>query len=223
MPNPPKKSSLPEEESENFYSKEQLIELLTYFEQENNFKAYAMFRLLSYSGIRKGEAMALTWSDLNFKTNEMRIIKALSRGKNNRLYIKSTKTGIARTIKMDDKTMGVLKIWKKRQQQDYLLLGHDTNEPAQLVLSNELNSFLQPTKTRKWLEHVLKKYNLSKITTHGLRHTHCSLLFEAGAKLKEVQDRLGHTDVKTTMDIYTHVSQKAKEEAIQKFEDYLQV
>lgn len=79
---------------------------------------------------------------------------------------------------------------------------------------------MQPTKTCKWLEHVLTKYNLPKITTHGFRHTHCSLLFEAGANLKEVQDRLGHSDVQT-MNIYAHVTKKAKEEAIQKFASYL--
>jgi len=91
------------------------------------------------------------------------------------------------------------------------------------VFSNEKNEFLQPTKTRKWLIQVQVKFNLKKITTHGLRHTHCSLLFEAGASIKEVQDRLGHSDIKTTMDIYTHVTQKAKEGAIQKFENYLQI
>lgn len=223
MPNAPKKNVESSEEHENFYSKEQLVELLTYFEQESNFKAYALFRLLAYSGMRKGEAIALTWDDLNFKTNEMRINKALSRGKDNRLYVKSTKTGVARNIKMDEKTMEILKEWKKKQKQDYIIIGYNALRPNQLVFSNELNSFLQPTKTRKWLEYVLRKYSLPKITTHGLRHTHCSLLFEAGAKLKEVQDRLGHSDVKTTMDIYTHVSQKAKEEAIQKFEDYLKI
>ena len=52
---------------------------------------------------------------------------------------------------------------------------------------------MQPTKTRKWIMHVQEKYKLGTITTHGLRHTHCSLLFEAGASLKEVQDRLGHS------------------------------
>nr|WP_102694463.1 tyrosine-type recombinase/integrase [Rummeliibacillus pycnus] len=59
------------------------------------------------------------------------------------------------------------------------------------------------------------------MTTHRLRHTHCSLLFESGAKIKEVQVRLGHTDIQTTMNIYAHVTAKAKESAIQKFEEYL--
>lgn len=212
-----------EDEAENFYTREQLIKFLSCLEQESNYKAYALFRLLAFSGMRKGEALALTWNDLNFTTNELRINKALSRGKDNQLYVKSTKTGVARTIKMDDKTMAVLKEWKKKQKQDYLKLGFNTLQPKQLVFSNESNEFLQPTKTRKWIVHVQKKYGLGTITTHGLRHTHCSLLFEAGATLKEVQDRLGHSDVQTTMNIYTHVTKKAKEEAILKFANYIEM
>ena len=210
-----------EDEVENFYTREQLVEFLTCLERESNHKAYVLFRLLAFSGMRKGEALAITWNDLNFTTNELRINKALSRGIDSKLYRKSTKTGVARTIKMDDKTMAVLKEWKKKQKQDYLVLGFNTMQPKQLVFSNEQNEYLQPTKTRKWIIHVQTKYKLATITTHGLRHTHCSLLFEAGASLKEVQVRLGHTDVKTTMDIYTHVTQKAKDEAILKFASYI--
>ncbi|AVK85934.1 site-specific integrase [Lysinibacillus sp. B2A1] len=224
MPTKRRKSTeVIDEVEENFYTRDELVKFLSFLEKETNFKAYVFFRLLSYSGMRKGEALALTWKDLNFTANEIRIHKALSLGKDNQLYIKSTKTGIARTIKMDEKTMQILKEWKKKQKQDYLILGFNTLKKEQLVFSNTNNEFLQPTKTRKWLIYIQEKYNLKKISTHGLRHTHCSLLFEAGASIKEVQDRLGHSDIKTTMDIYTHVTQKAKEEAIQKFESYLKI
>ena len=71
----------------------------------------------------------------------------------------------------------------------------------------------------------MKKYSdasgVRLISPHGLRHTHCSLLFEAGATLKEVQDRLGHSDIKTTMNIYAHVTEKKKEETALKFAEYL--
>lgn len=104
-----------------------------------------------------------------------------------------------------------------------LVLGFNTMQPKQLVFSNERNEHIQLTKIRKWIVQVQDKYKLGTITTHGLRHTHCSLLFEAGASLKEVQDRLGHTDVKTTMNIYAHVTKKAKEEAIMKFSSYIEM
>ena len=218
-----RKQASTEEKKENFYSREQLIEFLSCFEKENKVKAFTLFRLLAFSGMRKGEALALNWKDLDFKNNEIRINKALSRGKDNKLYVKSTKTGVARTIKMDERTMAILKDWRKKQKQEYLILGFNTIRANQLVFSNEQNEYLQPTKTRKWILHVQKKYNLDTITTHSLRHTHCSLLFEAGASIKEVQDRLGHSDVKTTMNIYAHVTEKAKEAAIQKFESYLNI
>ena len=222
MPNKLKKASIDyEEEPENFYTKEQLIKFLNCMKQETNYKAYVLFHLLSYSGMRKGEALALTWNDIDFKNNEIRINKAISRGKENKLYVKTTKTGIARTIKMDLNTMDNLKEWKKQQRHIYLILGFDTLHPKQLVFSNERNEFLQPTKTRKWLEHVLTQYQLPKITTHGFRHTHCSLLLEAGVGLKEVQDRLGHSDIKTTMNIYAHVSKQAKNGAVNKLETYM--
>lgn len=66
-------------------------------------------------------------------------------------------------------------------------------------------------------------YNLKSITTHGFRHTHCSLLFEAGAIIKEVQDRLGHSDVQTTLNIYAHVSKERKTSAIEKFVSYVHI
>lgn len=137
------------------------------------------------------------------------------------LYVKTTKTGIARTIKIVLKTISILKTWKKQQQAEYLALGFNTLQPQQLVFSNEVNEFLQPTKTRKWLEFILNKYQLPKITTHGFRHTHCSLLFEAGLSIKEVQDRLGHSNVQTTLNIYAHVSEEAKDEAISKLENFM--
>ena len=82
---------------------------------------------------------------------------------------------------------------------------------------------MQPTKTRKWILHVQNKYKLDTITTHGLRHTHCSLLFEAKASLKQVQDRLGHTDARTTLNIYTHVTKESKEDARLKFSNYMEI
>lgn len=90
-----------DEKLENFYNKEQLIELLECIKDEYNTKVYTLFHLLAYSGMRKSEALALTWKDIDFKSNEIRIIKAIGRGKDSKLYLKPTKTEQDRTIKMD--------------------------------------------------------------------------------------------------------------------------
>lgn len=121
MPKRKKELNTKEEVETQFYTKEELKKFLDCLEKENNYMVFAFFRLLAYSGMRKGEALALTWEDIDFNANEISITKALSRGKDNRLYIKSTKTGISRTIKMDKKTMDILKEWKKHQKE---LLGN---------------------------------------------------------------------------------------------------
>lgn len=213
-----------EEEPLRYYTKDELIKFLNCLEGETNIKAYTLFRLLAFSGMRKGEALALTWNDIDFTKNELRINKALSRGEGNRLIVQTPKTKKSmRTIILDDKTMQVLKDWKKKQLEECLILGHNAMQPKQLIFTSQSNGLMQPTKTRKWLLHIQEKYDLPKIRTHDLRHTHCSLLFEAGATLKEVQDRLGHSDIKTTMDIYTHVTKKAKSEAAKKFSNYMDI
>jgi len=68
---------------------------------------------------------------------------------------------------------------------------------------------------------IQKKNHLKEITTHGLRHTHCSLLFESGTSIKEVQKRIGHTDIQTTLNIYTHVIEEAQRKIVAKFPAYL--
>ena len=89
------------------------------------------------------------------------------------------------------------------------------------MFTNEQNGLLQQTIPRRWLLKIIDKYNLPYAHVHSFRHVHCSLLFEADASVKEVQERLGHTDVQTTLNIYTHLSKSAKNETINKFVAYL--
>lgn len=201
----------------NYYSKEQLIDFLQCLKQYGNAKITAFFYLLAFSGIRKGEALALTWADLNFDTKELLITKALSRGKNNKLYIKSTKTDTIRQLLIDDETCSVLSEWKRIQQVKF----PNANGKSQLMFTNEQNALLQQTVPRKWLMKIIDTYGLPYTHVHSFRHVHCSLLFEAGASVKEVQERLGHTDVQTTLNIYTHLSKRAKNDTINKFVTYL--
>lgn len=227
--NPMKKITMPvkieqplDTKNENFYTKDELNHFLDCLEKGRNFRAYVLFRLLAFSGIRQGEALALTWNDINFKDSEININKALSHGEGLTLIIQTPKTKSSiRTIKLDNKTMDILKEWKMRQKQDYLKLGINTLKPNQLLFSNSKNGLLEPNVIRNWILHVQNKFGLKKITIHGLRHSNVTLLFEAGASIKEVQERLGHSDIKTTMDIYAHVTEKAKDEVAQKFANYM--
>ncbi|MGG0836869.1 tyrosine-type recombinase/integrase [Bacillus paralicheniformis] len=73
------------------------------------------------------------------------------------------------------------------------------------------------------LNRMIAKNKLHRITIHGFRHSHASILFEAGASIKEVQARLGHKEIQTTMNIYTHVTKTAKEKTAETFKKHMEL
>lgn len=219
---PVKKDTVMEDIAKNFYSKEELQLFFECLKKENNLKNLSMFRVFAFTGARKGEILALTWKDINIEQKTITINKTVTRGLENRLIIQTPKTATSkRDIMIDDETLYLLKEWRKQQKSDYFKLGFNTMNPNQLVFSNLCNDLMQPPKVGQILDSLFKKYDLKRITAHGFRHTHCSILFEAGASIKEVQDRLGHSDVQTTMNIYAHVTEKAKEKTAEKFANYV--
>lgn len=127
-----------------------------------------------------------------------------------------------RTISIDDKTANVLKSWRTHQRVESLKYGHNTSDKYQYVFTTVRdNKQLYPEHCNKALNLICEKHNFKRIKVHGFRHTHCSLLFEAGLSIQEVQDRLGHGDIKTTMDIYAHVTEKQRDQVADKFAKYI--
>lgn len=118
--------------------------------------------------------------------------------------------------------MAILKEWKVTQAKEMFQLGINTLKTKnQLVFQGYDNSYINPQRVTNIINQVTKKYNIKRISTHGFRHTHCSLLLEAGVKIKDVQKRLGHSYIKTTMNIYAHVSPNKETEAINIFAQYV--
>lgn len=221
LPRKRKTATLEGIENKNFYSRAELIEFLNCTKKENDMKIYTFFHLLAFTGMRKGEALALTWNDIDFDKQNIIIDKAIARGNEGKLYVKPPKTGDARNVSIDEGIIKVLKNWKKLQKKIYLNLGFNTGKSSQLVFSNLKNKFIQPSQTNVWIKKIQNKYDLKKITTHGLRHTHCTLLFEANVSLQEVQNRLGHSDSQTTYNIYTHITENAQHNAINSFSNFM--
>lgn len=218
----PKNKDLPRTMENNYYDKDELKHFLECLKKENNTQAYTFFRILAFGGLRKSEALVLTYKDIDFTNKTININKTQSRGEHARLLIQSPKTyNSKRIVHIDDKTINTIKEWRIYQRKYMLMFGFNTNHRDQMLFTNNENRMLQPSYPRKWLEGVIKKYNLKHITVHGFRHTYATLSFEAGLSIKEVQTQLGHRDFKTTMDIYTAVTSKQKNEIADKFTQYV--
>lgn len=206
----------------NFYTKDELQLFLDCAKKESNPMWFPLFRLLAFSGMRKGEALGLQWKKINFKDKTITIDQTLTLGFGNEIIVQDTKTTSGnRVISMDDTTLDILSLWRKRQLQDYLRVGINTNKPTQYVFTNYKNEFVNPSNVTAGINRILLNNNLRKITTHQLRHTHASLLFEAGLPIKEVQERLGHSSYDITMDVYTHIYSDRKDETAQKFSKFV--
>ena len=206
----------------NFWSKDQLKKFFSYIDPNEELEKFTLFRVLAFAGLRRGECLALTWDDISFSNNTIRINKTLTQGLRGVQIVQPPKTRKGRrTITIEPITMKYLKQWRKYQKQYYLMLGFNTFQKDQLVFANSKNKHKSLNTPGKWLSKIIKDYDLPKITVHGFRHSHASALFASGASIKEAQERLGHEDIKTTMDIYTHVTSEQNIEVAKKVGNYL--
>ena len=207
---------------DNYYNLDELKFFFECLKDYNNPKMSMFFRLLAFTGARKSEVLALQWSDIDFIGKTINITKTVSLDESEKAIITTPKTKKSvRKISIDDQTLLELRQWKTTQSQYYLMRGVNIFGPDQFLFTTKENGIYLPTLVNEWLYYLEKKYPLKHITLHGFRHTHCSLLFEMGTPLEEVQERLGHTDIKTTMNIYTHVTEKRKEKTAEKFAKFV--
>lgn len=219
----PKKTSRPRRDTEhNVYTREELNQFLE-VAKEYGLVQYTYFKLLSATGLRKSEALALTWQDIDLKAGTLSINKTLAYGLDNKTIIQPPKSPKSkRILPISDSLKEVLIDYKQKQK----------------IISNKLfhtikGTYLKMSKPDQWLKSIYAKdheekvkyaktHNLKEpqsdlrhITVHGFRHTFATLLIaETNVKPKTVQMLLGHENIQMTLDIYTHVNNKNKEDAV---------
>lgn len=176
----------------------------------------AIFTLLAFTGMRVGELLALKWSDVNFDTKEFSITKTIFNidGKKDEYELLTPKTETSiRKITFDDQITHLLKQHKQAQNQQKMR-NRNLWLDADFIITREDGYPLSPRFVHyrmKRLEGKLAEKGFNKkLHPHMLRHTHVAMLTEAKADLRAIMQRLGHTDAKTTLSVYTHVTDKLK-------------
>ncbi len=199
-----------------YWDKEELKEFLYHSKKDLDQMWYLFFKIATYAGLRKGEILALTRNDIDFKNKTLTVNKSLSVTRQSKKSITSPKTKSSiRTISIDKTTIKELYNWKIEQSKLKL------QNINQYIFTTKQSELINLNSPRKRFERVIKKHDLRKIRLHSLRHTHASLCFEAGMTIKDVQHRLGHSTSKTTMNIYIHVTKSQEEKNGQKFEKFM--
>ncbi|WP_307438050.1 site-specific integrase [Bacillus sp. V2I10] len=211
-----------EEIQEKFLELNELKAFLSVAKEHGLSFDYLCFATLAYTGLRLGEMLALKWSDLDSIKKTLRITKTYYNPNNGKtgyeLLTPKTKKSI-RTIMIDD---GLINLFKahRRDQMELKMKQRLVYKDQNFIFAENTGNPMVMKQVALRLQRLMKRMNIDKhITSHSFRHTHTSLLIEAGAGIKEIQERLGHSDINTTMNIYAHMTKNIEEKTSYKFSE----
>ncbi|WP_072687800.1 tyrosine-type recombinase/integrase [Rhodococcus marinonascens] len=202
------------------WNAQQLSAFLSWDRDTYQDELHPLWHSLAATGMRRGEALALRWTDLDLKDGRITIRRALDSSQAGKGEVKGTKTGRTRVVDIDPATVDVLKAHRAVRgslslslaRGDALVFGNDAGEPRNVrSVSNSWAHRVRKAQGKLGVEIV------PTLKLHGLRHTHATLLIGAGESIKVVQERLGHASIAVTMDVYAHVLPGAQKGAADRF------
>lgn len=201
-----------EKKDDNFLTTGQLNALLSHVKKYDNISNYTAILLLAYTGLRKGEAQGLKWNNINFDDKTLTVEctrdnKGIRTPKTNNSY---------RTIIIDDVLLNQLKVYKTWCKELKLSMGIKWQESDFILISYQTGVEVTDNFMKNCLDRVIDKKVIPKITPHGLRHTHATILIAQRIPVKVIADRLGNTP-QMILDIYGHSFKDLEQESVQAF------
>ncbi|HGO9425620.1 TPA: tyrosine-type recombinase/integrase [Bacillus cereus] len=179
---------------------EEVRQFLKYAKKSGRY--YIAFLLAITTGMRQGEILGLRWKDVDFENGCVRITQTLSSDGKDLLPYTKTKSG-SRTIDLPEETVTALKrhwLFIRGERED-----NSSYNNLDLVVCTEFGTPTHKSNIRRVFKSIIKKADIPKIRFHDMRHTHATLLLLQGVNPKIVSERLGHADVRITLDTYSHL------------------
>lgn len=176
--------------------------------------------LADSTGMRRGELLALRWSDI--VDGRAIVARSLTQTRND-LEFKSTKTEKPRVVVLPESTLAALDAHRNRQDEFRRQFGPDYRSDLDLIFCNPDGTPLKPDSVSAAVSALFRRLKIKKpkgASLHLFRHSHTSVLLSEGVSLAAVSARLGHSSVRTTQEIYAHMISGEDEEAARKWEEY---
>lgn len=173
------------------------------------------------SGLRRGELMGLQWSDIDFESKTLHVVRSNQSMKGMGTFSKTPKTAESvRDIVLSDSSIEMLRRLHVKQMKQKLKLGDKWQDDG-WVFAGKTGKAMYDSTPSHWFTHFLKRKKLPHISFHSLRHLSASILIAQGVPLKNVSSRLGHADIKTTANIYVDALKSVDMEAAEKMNKFL--
>ena len=177
-----------------------------------------IIHLLMITGCRRGEIVGLKWDRVNWNDNSIRIDTTLLYTPERGVYESTTKTGAERTIKLPKETMDLFRQYRVWQLETRIANG-DRWIDTPFVFTGESGGCMAPDTLSGYLTRFEKKYGLPHIHAHKFRHSMASVLYFSGADPVSISKRLGHSQVSTTQNIYSHLIEQADTQSAEHIAD----
>jgi integrase len=172
-------------------------------------------------GLRRGEIAALRWRSVNFATGQIAVVESVEQ-MNGSVRYKEPKSGRTRTVALSATVADELRVHRTRQAQELLKLGIGLSEDT-FVATYADGRGMQPTWiTHEWVR-LIRNTALPRIRFHDLRHAHATHMLSSGVHPKVASERLGHSKVGITLDLYSHVLPGMQEDAAARVDEALQI
>lgn len=191
-------------------------------EQTNQFlnhvkdsRLFPLYLTVWGTGLRRSELLGLKWSDIDFKKGTLTVNRVLVNTKGGQIFQEPKTPKSRRTIPLPKPVIEELKVWKKRQAEEALAFPGEYN-PLNMVFTNEIGEPLKPDFITRSFRRDAETAGLPVIRFHDLRHGHATMLLELQEDLKVISDRLGHSTITVTADIYSHVREEIQKRASDK-------
>lgn len=200
----------------NFLSRKDLSILLDVGKNVANITDYTLLLTLAYTGMRKGEANGLMWKDIDLEKQTIKIERT-----RDEYGVRSPKTKNSyRTIPVDKNLIAQLKIYRTWCKKKMLSLGNHLSEDNFIFISNRGDIRNDHMAFNQALDRMIEKAKIKRITPHGLRHTHATILLNSGTSVKTVANRLGNT-AEEIHKTYGHSDNEADMRAVEVFSSVL--
>lgn len=190
------------------YDMDQVKAMLKALEtEEPKYRVIVIMALLT--GLRRGELMGLTWQDVDFDGGTLMVRQASQYLPGKGTFVKEPKNESSqRLLALPSSLVNILRQYKREQAEHRLKVG-DLWQGSDRLFTTWDGQPMHPDTISSWFPKFLKRHGLPHLPFHGLRHTAATLLINKGIPLKNVSGRLGHADVGTTGNIYSHFLQSA--------------